>query len=825
MDVDEGISLLLRGHSDQDIKPHLKIASKIVDRLGGLPLAIDQAAAYIRYQRLPLHQLDTFLKIYDVRRAEILSHIPLHFWEYGTMQIHGEEEQKKALNAFTTWELSLEQLKTGNTLFSNEMTHFLTLSAFFNPTRIEEWLFRHYSDRYHCIEECAVWQLLFSAPDEESIDGSHDGSRQGRDDKSYQGSENKSYQGSDDYSHDGSVDASNLESNNKIEDENYDDHYDGTLSDHASDASSVGLECECRWDSVKFWDMLSRFYDLSLVQSLELHSDSATFSLHPLIRDWLQFREEDSRRSMVIESVAVVVASVELNESQPMSLEKRNSLLAHIDACVMGDEQFTEEQHQLGHDIQNCGNARSLAHFYIEQGFDEAAEKLLPRIYATQIGSLGMEHVDTLDTMSLYATLLFNRGKYIEAERIECQIVQVQTRLLGEEHESTLDSLECLALISQRQYKYNEAENIQRQLLQIHEKKSGKRNLYTIECSTDLAETLRLQGKSGEAEEMQRETLHLSESLLGTQHRNTIRIMFWLSVTLKDQQKYEEAEKLGREVLQLRETLSGKQHPNTLLAMHNLAKTLFHRGKTEEAVNLCRDVLELRGKVLGKSHPYTLNNMHDLAWMLSHDESSLDEAEQLCRQVLVLMKEVLGREHPHTLYSMSLLGQILSQHESSYPEAEEILRETCQLRKKVLGSEHKSTLYSMSWLGWLLSQHETSYHEAEQILRETCQLQKRVLGDEHSDTIATMSDLADVMQRQGKSDNSGKISQQSSPRTTEMKITPDNSFDIESSGAKVPLPGRAENSRKKKRWLSNIRKHFKKGYIDAHRPIQQPATE
>ena len=827
MDVSDGISLLLRGHSNQDIKQHLKIASNIVDRLGGLPLAIDQAAAYIRSQHLPLHQLDHFLTTYDRRRKEILSHVPSRFWEYGTMQIHGEEEQNKALSAFTTWEMSFEQLKTDVGPLSNEVTHVLTLSAFFNPIKIEEWLFRHYCERLHSVEDCAGWEQLFSASDGESIDGSHEGSGQGSDNNSYPGSDSNSYQGSNDNPYQGSVDASALKSNEKIQDENNDDPYDSSLPDHASGASSFGQESEFHWDSAKFRDTLSRFYDLSLIQSLEWHSDSAIFSLHPLIRDWLQYREEeeDSRRSMTIESVAVVVASVKLNKSQSMSLEQRTSLLAHIDACVMSDNRFTKEQYQLGHDVQNCGNAFSLAIFYYNQGLTEAAGKLLRRIFATRTNLLGMEHVDTLETMRFCGEILYSQGKYDEAERFLRQTVQLQTRILGEEHESTLYSLELLALTLRAQYKYNEAEIIQRQMLQTYDKRLGGRHLNTLRCSSELAGTLRLQGKSVEAEKMLRGTLQLSKTLLGRQHRDTLHVMNALSLTLRDQRKYDEAENLGRGLLQLSGELVGRQHPSTLATMHSLARTLFLRGRNEEAVKLSRDVLELYEKVLGQNHPDTLNIMYQLAWILSHDESSYDEAVQLCRQTLELRKDVLGNEHRDTLYSMSLLGRILSRHESSYQEAEDIFRETLRLKKKVLGREHKDTLFTFIVISYIHSRDESSYHVAEELLRETFQLRKKVLGSEHPHTIWTMRQLVEVLQRQGKCDDAEEINQQMSPRTAEMKTTPDDSCIIESSGESVPLPGQGKTSRKNKRWLSNIRKRFKRGHIDARQPFPQPGSE
>ena len=100
--TDEGVKLLLRRHRGQDVEKYVVEASRIVARLGGLALAIDQAAAYIGYMRIPLDQLADFLITYEEQRGKILQYTPAHFWEYETMQIHGEAEKNKALSAFTT---------------------------------------------------------------------------------------------------------------------------------------------------------------------------------------------------------------------------------------------------------------------------------------------------------------------------------------------------------------------------------------------------------------------------------------------------------------------------------------------------------------------------------------------------------------------------------------------------------------------------------------------------------------------------------------------------------------------------------------------------
>lgn len=144
MDPEDGVNLLLRGNDEDDIKANFATALDIVQRLGCLALAIDQAAAFIHYKRIPPHRLGDFLETYDVQREQILSYTPNEFWEYTTVQIHGEEAQSRAINAFTTWEMSLGQLENQISLPKVEIIRLLTVSAFFNTSKIEESLFRNY---------------------------------------------------------------------------------------------------------------------------------------------------------------------------------------------------------------------------------------------------------------------------------------------------------------------------------------------------------------------------------------------------------------------------------------------------------------------------------------------------------------------------------------------------------------------------------------------------------------------------------------------------------------------------------------------------------
>ena len=135
MDQSDAEDLLLTssGLIRQDVDPNC--LANTVNMLGCLPLALDQAGAYIRKLHLPL---DSFEKHYIDKQKKILQYIP-DLFEYRKSLLPGSEPS--VLSVFTTWELSLEQLGDERP----HLEHLLTLSAFFDHNKIHEALF---STRY-----------------------------------------------------------------------------------------------------------------------------------------------------------------------------------------------------------------------------------------------------------------------------------------------------------------------------------------------------------------------------------------------------------------------------------------------------------------------------------------------------------------------------------------------------------------------------------------------------------------------------------------------------------------------------------------------------
>ncbi|KFY82422.1 hypothetical protein V498_08591 [Pseudogymnoascus sp. VKM F-4517 (FW-2822)] len=126
MSQQEAVSMLYdRVGGDKAFPNEEEHATQIVNLLGCLPLAIDQAGAYI--QRRVNFSLLRFIREYDDRKGVIWSKTPT-VWEYKNL-------------VYTTWEMSFELLD-GDENERNEKGRILTMLSFLDFRNISQEIFR-----------------------------------------------------------------------------------------------------------------------------------------------------------------------------------------------------------------------------------------------------------------------------------------------------------------------------------------------------------------------------------------------------------------------------------------------------------------------------------------------------------------------------------------------------------------------------------------------------------------------------------------------------------------------------------------------------------
>ncbi|KAM3542718.1 hypothetical protein ARSEF1564_004378 [Beauveria bassiana] len=219
---------------------------------------------------------------------------------------------------------------------------------------------------------------------------------------------------------------------------------------------------------------------------------------------------------------------------------------------------------KLGADhLDTLRRARNMAITFWRQGRLEEAERLEVQLLEKFKTKLGTDHPDTLTSMSDIATTYFTQGRFEEAERLQVQLLEKMKTKLGADHPNTLTSMSDIAKTYFTQGRLEEAERLQVQLLEKFKTKLGADHPDTLTSMSYLAFIYWHQGRLKEAETLEVQVLGGRKAKLGANHPDTLIIMHNLALTLESLGRMHEALELMHSCVCLRQHILGQSHPDT----------------------------------------------------------------------------------------------------------------------------------------------------------------------------------------------------------------------------------------------------------------------
>ena len=280
------------------------------------------------------------------------------------------------------------------------------------------------------------------------------------------------------------------------------------------------------------------------------------------------------------------------------------------EAEILGNKVLDTRNRILGVEDPNTIKAMgSLISTYHRLRRYTKAEKLGIQVLDARNRILGAEHPDTIKAMG-HLVLTYSRlRKYTEAEKLGIQVLDKSNRILGVKHPYTIQAMENLAITYYGLRKYTEAEKLGIQVLDTRTRILGVEHRETLETMANVAATCRKLRKYTEAEKLGIQVLDAMNRILGVEHPNTIKAMGHLAATCRKLGKYTEAEKLRIQVLDARTRIFGVEHPETITAMKNLAVTYRSQARYTEAEKLETQAHELESRVPGTQSSPTITTM------------------------------------------------------------------------------------------------------------------------------------------------------------------------------------------------------------------------
>ena len=342
------------------------------------------------------------------------------------------------------------------------------------------------------------------------------------------------------------------------------------------------------------------------------------------------------------------------------------------EAADLTKEVWYERQHELGAKHPDTLNSyKDLALIYQEQGRFKEGAKIARHTLKGLQKTLAADDIIIQSTKKRLGTILHCLGDLAEAETLVREALGEYTRQLGPHDHDCLNVRWRLAWILLDLGKYEEAEQMSFETWTAQKRTIGENHPDCLKSLFVFADVLQAQSKFEAALDHKRHVYAQATALLGPKHRLTLIAAESLASCLVASAPakgslaaYHEASELYNAILRGREKSLPPDHPETLSARTGVATILRLRGSLTEAEGLEHETLKKAKSVLERDHPIVLASRESLAcvlWAQKDSKAKSREAVEQIKKVLKAREKRYGWTHVQTQETAKLVVEMTAE--------------------------------------------------------------------------------------------------------------------------------------------------------------------
>jgi hypothetical protein len=421
-----------------------------------------------------------------------------------------------------------------------------------------------------------------------------------------------------------------------------------------------------------------RTFALDLVRYLYVRGSyrQAQALLNEYIEKWAQVSGDQHKD--------VLAAQVHLSNTYlELALYTKAAELAGTTLDRMTETLGPEHSETLWAKTGFAGALRGRGEFARAQEVDAEAAEIYERLH-------GDGHQLTLRARHNLALDYILTSEYDEASRILQDIYLKQSSMEGIGRRALLLTWVNLSRAVRLSGQFEVATDLAEEAYTYGVSQLGDDHPGTLLAAKDFAISLRRSGRLPEALQLMTDTHTRLHRLYGSGHANTMAAALGLANALRANGELEEALAMARDVVEHYPEVFGNDHPFTHAARTDLALLIRLTGEPEAAWRIDQEALAVLGARVGPGHDYAvtcaINLQNDLAALGRHEEARA-VGEDNRRRLLT----AFGADHYLTLVCSANLCLDL-QATGAQEEAKRLLGETTQRFEAVMGREHPEAL-------------------------------------------------------------------------------------------------------------------------------------
>lgn len=369
------------------------------------------------------------------------------------------------------------------------------------------------------------------------------------------------------------------------------------------------------------------------------------------------------------------------------------------------------------------------------------------KVLEIRIATLGEQHLRTAISYGNVAYSYAGMGDFTKALELQRKVLEIRMTALGPDHPETLTACINLASTYVEIAEFEKALEIYESIIPIYEATRGSDHLDTAYAYNSFAGVYYSKGDYASALRYFDRALTIREKKLGASHPDTATVYGNIASVYEDLGSYDQALEFYEKAAAAWEKRFGREHPSTAEAINSIATIYDAKGDHDKALELYKQALDIREKVLGKDHPDTALSYNNIAAALdAHGDHAY--ALELYQRVLGIRERVFGKEHPETAAVYNNIAAVygeLGRHE----EALDMYQKALRIYQNVLGEEHPCTASVYNNIGTIYDSLG-NYSTALELLQHGLDIHLKILGEHHLDTADSYINVAAVLERLGR---------------------------------------------------------------------------
>ncbi|MBV9719415.1 MAG: toll/interleukin-1 receptor domain-containing protein [Candidatus Eremiobacteraeota bacterium] len=276
----------------------------------------------------------------------------------------------------------------------------------------------------------------------------------------------------------------------------------------------------------------------------------------------------------------------------------------YAEARALHERALAIREQALGpYDAHVAISLNNLANVHYDQGRYSEAQELYERALAIRERLLTSDHPDVATSLSNLASVHFDQGQYDGARALYERALAITERVLGADHPFVARGLNNIANVDWHQGRYDEAQALYERALAIGESAVGPDHPDVAYSLDGIAKIYARLGEYAHAQALHQRALTIRERALGPDHPVVAPSLAGLGRIHAEQGQYAQAETLHERALGILERARGPDHVDLAETLVGLAAVRTGQGRNGEALALYERARAIIERTFTADHP------------------------------------------------------------------------------------------------------------------------------------------------------------------------------------------------------------------------------